>query len=163
MKHAKTLSKLCIALGAIAMVFVTIAAYGGPKVDKAGVIDCYNNTFVSLGETDPKKNEVHESKKMTWYLFGAEDTKVEIKFAPDSNYPDCKGTSPFDPGKKLEETIDHSYKLDKLESGNVLKGMGSTDPSVPNCYVYQVVCTPPASYTGSSQSKSMDPIIEVPK
>lgn len=150
-------------------VFIAIFAFlagslfcqAGPKSDKSGVIDCINGTFTSVGETDLKRNEVHEGKYMSWYLVGSAQTKVEISFAAKAEFPTCQGTSPFDPGTALSKVITNSgFKPDILKSGKVLNGKGSKDPATPNCYSYSIVCKPQAD---ESTWKTIDPIIDVPK
>ena len=142
---------------------LSTAAYGKPvpkdDVDKSALIDCYNETFTSIGESHPNKNKVHVDKKLTWHLFGEEGTRVDIVFQEDGS--GCIPKSPFDPGVQLTKHIKDSQKLDHLTSGKVLKGMAPPNPGEVNCYSYIFTCTP-KNYTGTSVSKSGDPIIDVP-
>jgi hypothetical protein len=155
----KILKAAVVIVGMGVVLLLSVSVYGQNKYKHGmGVVDCVNGTFTSIGEPDKNRNKVHEGKQMIWYFFGEKDTKVAITFAPDANYPDCKGTSPT--GQPvISDTIGDSEKAEKVKSDDVKAGMSGASGE---CYAYTIICEPQA-YTDRSQDKSIDPIIDVPK
>jgi hypothetical protein len=142
---------LSVILGSMLLVFSTREA----KADDGwGLVDCYcSEPFSSIGEPKKDHNELFVGNKLTWLLMGPTGTKVSIKFADQGA---CPGKNPFEDSTALEGTItNNGHHFDKITSSKIATGMGGAG----KCYGYTVICTPPES----TQSKTTDPIIDVPK